>query len=138
MKKIVVAMLVLAGMATAQEANKDVKELEIRKVDAMKMMAHKKMAKAAFKVEGWKTPADSTKTMDALKKIDGVLKVRVNLDAQMCSVAYDQTKIKAEDLAKTIEGSGFKSIAMKHAKPMKMKMPVDAELEPKKEAAPKK
>jgi len=64
---------------------------------------------ANFKVTGMVCDACTAKIEKALTKTDGVKSVKLDVDSSTATVAFDDAKVKPEQLIKVFEKQGFKA-----------------------------
>ncbi|MBI4510088.1 MAG: heavy-metal-associated domain-containing protein [Deltaproteobacteria bacterium] len=79
------------------------------KAEAKKQQEVKKLASAAFKVEGMHCGGCGDKIKAQLGKLEGIVKVDVKVGEGRVLVDYDAAKLSAGKIAETITGVGYKA-----------------------------
>ncbi|MDZ4660202.1 MAG: heavy-metal-associated domain-containing protein [Pseudomonadota bacterium] len=65
--------------------------------------------KSCYKVEGMTCAACTTTTKASIKKLDGILDVKVSLDAKSATVIFDSSKTTETKIKERIDFIGYKA-----------------------------
>ncbi|AXX91954.1 hypothetical protein CPU12_06455 [Malaciobacter molluscorum LMG 25693] len=67
----------------------------------------------SIKVEQMHCPLCTTMIKQAIKKVDGVTKVKVKLPTKTATVNYDETKVNIADILKAIKSTSYEGKVIK-------------------------
>jgi len=63
---------------------------------------------AIIKIDGMTCPLCTTAIKRSLKKLDGVIKVKIRLNTKKATVVYNDKKVSKKQLLKSIVNTGYK------------------------------